>query len=719
MGNGPSLTISPAEANALFSAAERKELEVAFVRMCGSSQSARPLEELRLRLAEFQSNCGVANAMLAQRVFTGLRRSVLGLTKHRRGTSSSLPALSFQQFVCGCAMATRASLPHRAHFCYYTLDAEERGKLNHAGLIDALRLIVTVALFDYHLDILDVLRSLPASVSGGGDPLTLGAAALASPEALCAEMERVASVSSGARSAASSRSDLTDGAETATAESEEHTAKCPAAAAAPSEDSTAHLDQLLATSLEDKPRMDLAQSMDVLPNSWEDSELLAKQLSGSVDGDEQLEEEEEKAKKVKVKAKEKKAKKEKEKDADAVEEEAEDDDDNDADEEDVAVSRACQPDRADLPSSNSAAQSTDALLEPESSSVTLVERRSIGKTASTDPSSTDSKRTGHTSESDLDASTRSTSASSSAGLQEAIQAHIRLLVSRVAKLAFDKPRDKENPAAPVHWPAFRTWVSCNQQFVEFLRYVVLSVVNPKVPLPKPLRALGLPTPPTLVGGNTDILTPRMLIQMRKWLGPELADCSFTCHYTSRANGFSLNTLHTHLAETPHEILTSTFVVVQDTHGYIFGMFASEAWRRTNSTFYGSEECFVFQLHPDMQRYSCDPNTPRGRNCMYSKMNKLAMGGEVDFFALELDDGFLNGRSNRCETFHSPCLSKKSQFRIRAVECWGLVTPDYLEILRMKYARFKEENTGKSVLDRQEDVFFLDLLGKGYSHLQRD
>jgi TLD len=149
------------------------------------------------------------------------------------------------------------------------------------------------------------------------------------------------------------------------------------------------------------------------------------------------------------------------------------------------------------------------------------------------------------------------------------------------------------------------------------------------------------------------------------------------------------------------------------------MFASEAWRRTNSSFYGNEECFVFQLHPEMKRYRCDPSTTRGRNRMYSKMDQMAMGGEVDFFALQLDESFLNGRSNRCETFHSPRLSKKAEFRIRAVECWGIVQPDYLEILRMKYARFKQENKGKSVLDRQEDVFFLDLLGKGYSHLQRD
>jgi hypothetical protein len=151
-----------------------------------------------------------------------------------------------------------------------------------------------------------------------------------------------------------------------------------------------------------------------------------------------------------------------------------------------------------------------------------------------------------------------------------VHAHINTLVARVSKSAFDKAADQENPRAVLSWPAFRTWLSCNQQFPEFLQYMVLSVVDGSVALPRPLASLELPSPPALVGGETDILTPCMLIQLRKWLGPEMSDCSFTYHYNSRANGFSLTTLYTHLAETPHEILTSTFVVVQDTNNYVGG-----------------------------------------------------------------------------------------------------------------------------------------------------
>jgi hypothetical protein len=115
MGSGPSLLIAPADANALYTAAERDLLREAFVRMCAPSSGevrssdtresvkASPCTSLRLSLALFQQHSGIQNAMLAQCVWNALRRCTTASSSKR---SSQVPAtpLSFQDFVCGCAM---------------------------------------------------------------------------------------------------------------------------------------------------------------------------------------------------------------------------------------------------------------------------------------------------------------------------------------------------------------------------------------------------------------------------------------------------------------------------------------------------------------------------------------------------------------------------------------------------------------------------------------
>jgi len=143
-------------------------------------------------------------------------------------------------------------------------------------------------------------------------------------------------------------------------------------------------------------------------------------------------------------------------------------------------------------------------------------------------------------------------------------------------------------------------------------------------------------------------------------------------YNSARDGVSVRTFYNSVMNRGPQ-----FLMIKDQKGYVFGAFVSEAWDK-KVNFYGSDECFVFQLKPTLQVYKAASKI--NRNFMYFNFgnpshspiyNGLGIGGQVKFFALELRSEFTSGVSNaHCATFQSPCLASDTNFDVVEIEAWG-------------------------------------------------
>ncbi|OZJ03063.1 hypothetical protein BZG36_03782 [Bifiguratus adelaidae] len=149
---------------------------------------------------------------------------------------------------------------------------------------------------------------------------------------------------------------------------------------------------------------------------------------------------------------------------------------------------------------------------------------------------------------------------------------------------------------------------------------------------------------------------------------------------------------------------STLIVIKDKDGKVFGGFAHEPWR-ADPKFYGSGSEFLFSLDPLKVYGSQGINV----NYMYfnygrkSLANGLGMGGQVDYFGLYLSPDYGHGHSKAeplCSTYGSPQLSGHQEFQVDEMEVW-LLRPVEVE----------DTGTRKSVLDRPEDVEFLEMSGR--------
>ncbi|GIL82722.1 hypothetical protein Vretifemale_11605 [Volvox reticuliferus] len=175
-------------------------------------------------------------------------------------------------------------------------------------------------------------------------------------------------------------------------------------------------------------------------------------------------------------------------------------------------------------------------------------------------------------------------------------------------------------------------------------------------------------------------------------------------YGSARDGISLRTLYRKAAGR-----APTLLVVREAGacGHVFGAFAAEAWK-SGPRFYGTGETFVFMLQPHRAKYmwqrprhggggvaataAVAPGGPRDRSsgggsAAAAAMAAAAPGGSLDFFqfstheglgvggcgtfALWLDNELLEGASYPCDTFASPQLSSKEEFKVAAVELWQL------------------------------------------------
>ncbi|GLC41538.1 hypothetical protein PLESTM_001212500 [Pleodorina starrii] len=196
--------------------------------------------------------------------------------------------------------------------------------------------------------------------------------------------------------------------------------------------------------------------------------------------------------------------------------------------------------------------------------------------------------------------------------------------------------------------------------------------------------------------------------------PRLAAGRWQLLYSSGRDGVSLRTLYRKAAGR-----APTLLLVREAGGagHVFGAYAAEAWR-PGPRFYGTGETFVFLLQPHRAKFPWQrPRQHGGSAAAAAAAGRSGGGGgavapppqhatgvpaaapaaaaapggggggSLDFFqfstheglgvggcgtfALWLDNELCEGTSYPCDTFCSPQLSSREEFRVAAVELWQL------------------------------------------------
>lgn len=137
-------------------------------------------------------------------------------------------------------------------------------------------------------------------------------------------------------------------------------------------------------------------------------------------------------------------------------------------------------------------------------------------------------------------------------------------------------------------------------------------------------------------------------------------------YSTARHGYSLQSLYRRAAG-----FAPTILVIKDPEEHIFGSYCSEPWK-VAPRFYGTGESFVFQLEPQMVYYPWKRGHKiRNDYFMFGSPDSIGIGGS-GHFALWLDGDLLYGHSGVCDTFGSPSLASKEEFKILVLELWMLL-----------------------------------------------
>jgi len=169
----------------------------------------------------------------------------------------------------------------------------------------------------------------------------------------------------------------------------------------------------------------------------------------------------------------------------------------------------------------------------------------------------------------------------------------------------------------------------------------------------PLPAMSTPS---------QLLSESQLRRVAMWLPVRHRRGGWSLLYSTMRDGISMQTMCR--LSSGH---APTVLVVKDTKGHIFGGYASTAWR-TSTRYYGTGECFVFQVEPRLVKYPWSKTS--NDYFQFASADSLAMGGG-GHFSIWLDSELQFGNSGQCQTFNSPTLASFDQFQVSVVELWGI------------------------------------------------
>nr|XP_033819874.1 TBC1 domain family member 24 isoform X2 [Geotrypetes seraphini] len=214
--------------------------------------------------------------------------------------------------------------------------------------------------------------------------------------------------------------------------------------------------------------------------------------------------------------------------------------------------------------------------------------------------------------------------------------------------------------------------------------------------------------------KSEIVSVKEMRDIWSWIPERFALCQPQLLYTNLEHGSCLNRFYMHCEG--HE---PTLLLIRTTAGEVCGAFLSTDWserKRSGNklSFFGTGECFVFRLQPEVERYewvvikhpelgrmagteassntssfSSDEKTSSDASDrlspflatrhfnLPSKTASMFMAGSIDSIiigggdgqALYLDADLNYGRTGHCNTFNNLPLCSET-FQISAMEVWG-------------------------------------------------
>ncbi|XP_027857708.1 TBC1 domain family member 24 isoform X1 [Xiphophorus couchianus] len=220
--------------------------------------------------------------------------------------------------------------------------------------------------------------------------------------------------------------------------------------------------------------------------------------------------------------------------------------------------------------------------------------------------------------------------------------------------------------------------------------------------------------------SSEVVSAKEMHDIWSWIPERFALCQPELLFTTSTHGCSLSRFYSHCEG--HE---PTLLLIRTTDGDVCGAYLSSDWedrkRGGNKlSYFGTGECFVFRLKPEMERYEwvvirhpelasairpTDPDDPAAADSpsadqslqepdkppgelspflaarhfnLNSKNTSMFMAGNFDSIivggggesnALFIDAELNHGHTGRCTTFDNPPLCKES-FQISLLEVWG-------------------------------------------------
>ncbi|TRY96145.1 hypothetical protein DNTS_028340, partial [Danionella cerebrum] len=212
--------------------------------------------------------------------------------------------------------------------------------------------------------------------------------------------------------------------------------------------------------------------------------------------------------------------------------------------------------------------------------------------------------------------------------------------------------------------------------------------------------------------SSEIVSAKEIRDIWSWIPERFALCQPQLLFTTSTHGCSLNRFYAHC-----EGYEPTLMLIRTTNAEVCGAFLSTDWEERKRggnklSFFGTGECFVFRMKPEMERYewviikhpelanSAPPPEENGSASqtldkpnpdpshlspflsarhfnLNSRNTSMFMAGSHDSIiigggdgnALYIDSELNHGRTERCLTFDNQPLCAES-FQIGLLEVWG-------------------------------------------------
>ena len=164
---------------------------------------------------------------------------------------------------------------------------------------------------------------------------------------------------------------------------------------------------------------------------------------------------------------------------------------------------------------------------------------------------------------------------------------------------------------------------------------------------------------------SEILNSMQLKQLHSNLPDYHKYTNLKLHFSISVDGSSLKSFYNRCYDRK---INNSLLVVKDSENNIFGAYVSEMLQPTNK-FAGTAECFLFTFYKENKIYVFN-STKKNEHYIYCDSYQICFGCSDDCFSLCLSNNFLNGYSQKTQTYDNENLTKSDKFIITKLELWG-------------------------------------------------